>query len=152
VIYVERLEQYPPLPEEITAEVYLSLETGPRCVMKEYGSDKNYWVPCNQLLQDWLDKNISSTIAWSVGIAHDGIHLHTDLGVPGGRKFYYLIQPGGPDVITSWYDKNGNTVWQEKFEPHVWYGIKVDLLHDSTLYSGNVRIILSGRLKRIDEI
>ena len=82
---------------------------------------------CEQKLMVELKQlfpNCSSYIYHCIG---DGLPIHRD--IDRNIAFNFIINPGGENVETVWYDDDYNEIYRECIEPNRWHQIKVDGLH-----------------------
>ena len=62
-------------------------------------------------------------------VIHDNIPIHVDSG--GNRRvcYNYLLQQGGDEVYTTFYNENHEVVQTEKLELHRWHRLNTENLH-----------------------
>jgi len=78
---------------------------------KEYGSRRGNAIEMGKDWEKWVDENIiTNWIETGVRISKDNgspLHgPHTDKPIEK-YKFFYLVEPGGDSVYTSWYQEKG---------------------------------------------
>ena len=100
----------------------------------------------NTEINQWCKENICSSIYWGFQIIRGDLPLHKDIGTK--IKFVYLIDNGGPDVVTEWYDEDQNTLVDSVIlEKHRWHILKVDSFHRiQGISSPMVRFSVTGRI------
>jgi uncharacterized protein YbbK (DUF523 family) len=90
--------------------------------------------------------NICPEMYWGFQIIRGDMKPHLDNVTIS--KMNYVIDPGGSDVMTEWYDPDGITVIDSVvLESHRWHILKVDTLHGvKNLDPGAVRFGITGRI------
>jgi len=82
---------------------------------------------CEQKLMVELKQlfpNFNSYLYQCIG---DGLPIHKD--IDRNDAFNFIINPGGENVETVWYDDNYNEIHRECIEPNRWHKINVNILH-----------------------
>lgn len=136
----------PKVPDNIIQEIYNSITNNNEAFT---GFDTNYskdvygWYRGNQLLQDWCQQNISPDIFWGVQVITGDLPIHKDLG--SESKFNYIVEPGGGNVITYFYDDNDQEIESINLEAHEWYILNVSVKHNVKNVK-STRISITGRI------
>lgn len=92
--------------------------------------DKGYvWTDDqNSKINSWAQQNICSTVYFAFQMFRADSKLHKDAG--GKAKLLYLLDDGGFNVLTSWYDEDLTTCLQTvKIPKHTWALLKTDVHH-----------------------
>lgn len=75
----------------------------------DMGADWEDWVR-NNIIPTWIETSVKCTAGIHAG--NSTIHgAHVDTSTPDHPyklKFFYLVEEGGDDVITTWYQQNGH--------------------------------------------
>lgn len=100
----------------------------------------------NQVINDWCQQNICSEMYWGFQIIGGDMKPHIDNTTR--IKMNYLVDTGGPDVVTEWYAEDGFTMIDSVvIEPHRWHILKVDTLHGvKNVAPGATRFGITGRI------
>ena len=80
-----------------------------------------------KLLQPHFDFNITGHIFYQY-IGKD-LGIHTDFGRKTAHN--YIIELGGDNVITKWYDENDQVIEQHIIEKKRWHKLIVDVKHNA---------------------
>jgi hypothetical protein len=112
--------------------------------------DGNYltqvsWKDAPANLQHWCTENICDSIRWGIQSLVADLPRHKDIGTE--CKFLYLIEDGGNNVFTRYYNDEGALISEYILQKKVWYIIDTQTFHDVTgLLPGQTRIAISGRI------
>ena len=73
-------------------------------------------------------------------------HVHMDKGTK--TKFIYLLETGGDNVVTNFYDDDQKTIVDSVvLEPHRWCILKVDAYHSvAGVENGKTRFAITGKI------
>jgi hypothetical protein len=138
----------PCIPDDIIAQINRDYAAYERKNSGQ-GINKDVYVwsdSFNQVINDWCQKNICPEMYWGFQIIRGDMKPHLDNVTIS--KMNYVIDPGGSDVMTEWYDPDGITVIDSVvLESHRWHILKVDTLHGvKNLDPGAVRFGITGRI------
>ena len=134
----------PRLPDNIIAEVYQSIESN---LDKAWTGELNMysWLPANNVIQEWCKENISPDLYWGVQVIDADLPMHKDHGTE--IKFNYIIDQGGSDSVTSYYDDEGVLLDFYTMDPHAWYILNVAVNHGVTnIMPGRRRVSITSRV------
>jgi hypothetical protein len=111
-----------------------------------YGSNYRWSDSHNKIINDWCQQNICSEMYWAFQIINGDLPIHKDNGTK--IKFVYLLQTGGDNVITEFYDEDKTNIVQSVLiEPHRWHILKVDSFHGvRNIDPGKIRFSVTGRI------
>jgi tartrate dehydratase alpha subunit/fumarate hydratase class I-like protein len=100
----------------------------------------------NQALDAWCKQNICTDIYFAFQIMTGDVAVHKDKGTE--IKFCYLIQSGGPEVMTTFYQADKTSVLDSyHIDQHRWHILKVNEYHGvSNIIPGQVRFSVTGRI------
>ena len=112
--------------------------------------DGNYltqvtWKDAPENLQNWCTENICDNIRWGVQSLTANLPKHKDIETE--CKFLYLVETGGNNVATRYYNDNYDLISEYVLQMNIWYIIDTQTFHDVTgLEPGQTRIAISGRI------
>lgn len=108
--------------------------------------DKYVWSEHNNhLVNRWCQENICNTMYWGFQIMSGDVAKHRDAGTTA--KLTYLIDTGGEDVHTIFYDDSGKILQDEVIKPNRWHILDVGHWHSvSGVEPGRHRFSVSGRV------
>lgn len=117
----------PLIPDSIVENIYKTINhVDPKVVL----ADGNYiWSDSfNSEVDTWCKKNICDTLYFGFQMMDGHIKAHKDMG--SYTKLVYLLEPGGTDVITNFWDDDKVTLLKSyKIEPRRWHLLKADTFH-----------------------
>ena len=136
----------PKLPDEILSQINFNFEQYDKKDSGKNGSIYTWSDSFNHTINDWCQKNICSSIYWGFQIIRGDLPLHKDNGTL--TKFVYLIDSGGAEVVTDWYDETQTEIVDSVIlETHRWHILKVDSFHAvKNIVPGRVRFSITGRI------
>jgi hypothetical protein len=103
------------------------------------------WLPANNVIQEWCKENISPDLYWGVQVIDADLPMHKDHGTE--IKFNYIIDQGGSDSVTSYYDDEGVLLDFYTMDPHAWYILNVAVNHGVTnIMPGRRRVSITSRV------
>jgi hypothetical protein len=148
----------PRIPDELIPNIYQSITNGtdmtydgPNIRLKEeFGSYYGWYKPSDDV-QQWFSTNITPEIYFGIQVIKERMPIHRDFGpTPESMtelKFNYILDTGGDNVVTNYYDKDKNLIQSYILEPHIWYILNVRELHNvDNIELGRSRISITGRL------
>jgi hypothetical protein len=145
-MYNPRYLQYinlPQIPKDILSSVCLDFDA----YQAKSGWDNYVWTDTfNTEVNDWCKKNICQDMYWGFQIITGDIKKHKDQGTR--TKFVYLLQTGGDQVYTRFWDDSGETLLDEYLiESNRWHVLKVDSVHSvEGVAKGSVRFSITGKI------
>ena len=110
-------------------------------------SDGYIWTDDqNTKINFWGQQNICSTVYFSFQMFRGNSKMHKDGG--GKTKLIYLLDEGGFNVLTSWFDDDRTTCLQTvKIPKHTWALLKTDVYHQVLgIEPGNTRWALMAQM------
>ena len=135
----------PKIPNEILDQINFDFSSYHD---KVTGHGGNYrWSDShNKIINDWCQKNICKDMYWAFQLIGGNLGIHKDK--PTKTKFVYLLDTGGDNVVTEFYDEDQTTILQsEIIEPHCWHILKVDSFHCvKNIEPGKVRFSVTGKI------
>lgn len=91
-------------------------------------TDKYTIHECQDDLRDFLQPLFPSHTKFRYQTLREGVPVHIDRGRT--EAINYLIETGGDNVSTVWYEYDWATPFLEKvFEKNRWHALKVDIYH-----------------------
>ena len=147
-MYIKKLF-LPKLPDAIVSEVHSSIEQGVNRAWEgeraKHKLDMYAWIPANDAVQDWCRTNISPDLYWGVQVIDANLPMHKDHGTE--IKFNYIIDQGGSNPITTYYDDNEVVIDSYTMELNSWYILNVAANHGVTgIIPGERRISITSRI------
>jgi hypothetical protein len=150
--YNPRYIQYinlPQVPQDIINNLPKNIEEYDR---REFGPRHNpspsyRWTDHhNEKINEWGQKNICAEIYWAFQFMTADLHIHKDTGTQ--IKFIYLIETGGPNVLTKfWKDDQCTLLDSYKIKTHAWHMLKADVFHSvEGVQPNQVRWSITGRV------
>jgi hypothetical protein len=143
-MYIKKLF-LPRLPDSIIDEVYTSIDHGADRAWIDKELNMYSWIPANNVIQEWCKENISPDLYWGVQVIDADLPMHKDHGTE--IKFNYIIDQGGSDSVTSYYDDEGVLLDFYTMDPHAWYILNVAVNHGVTnIIPGRRRVSITSRV------
>lgn len=134
----------PKIPGEIMAKINFNFEEYDR---KSRYRNGGFWSDSfNEEINKWCQENVCDSIYYAFQVFPKDLHIHKDTGTK--TKLIYLLQEGGSNVVTTWYDEDQTTVLQSVRIPlHTWVLFKADAFHGVTgVEEGMIRSAITGRV------
>lgn len=106
-----------------------------------------YWSDHdNQQIDQWCKQNICGEMYWGFQVIVGDLPKHQDHGTK--IKFIYLIDAGGQQVTTTFWDDDQITMLEKYVIPcHKWHILKADTPHSvSGIELGMTRFSVTGRI------
>ena len=113
-----------------TPSTYLKLEEAKKLENKFVYQDEEHFYSihrCEPKLKEELQKIYPNANSFNYQIIGDGLPIHKD--IDRTKAFNFIIESGGVNVETVWYDNDYNEMHRERIEPNRWHQIRVDVLH-----------------------
>ena len=99
----------------------------------------------NKEINSWCQENICDTMYWAFQIVSNDLPMHRDLGTK--IKLTYILQTGGKDTVTEWYNDKEELVESVALEPFRWHIFKADSYHAvKNITPGQQRFSVTGRV------
>ena len=147
-MYKPRYIQYINLPKVPAEILQKAVDNIPTCLEKFERPNNPYtWTDFdNTELDAWGKLNISQELYYAFQIMTDNMKIHKDTVTK--TKFCYVIQTGGENVITSFYDEDQTTILDTYcIEQDRWHLLKADTYHGvSNLNHGNIRFSITAKI------
>lgn len=117
---------------------YLNLTTIPDDIIAELPADINlynkntfqnyHWTDSfNKKLNEWAQHHICNDMYFAFQIMTGDLPIHKDIDTK--TKLVYLLQSGGNNVVTKFWDDDKNLLDTYNIEKHRWHILKVDTYH-----------------------
>ena len=121
--YISYLD-LPKIPDSILNSLPRKLE--------DYVPKRNYftfhWSESHNIeLDKWCKENISKDLYYAFMLTNGDLLLHKDVGTI--TKLNYIIDAGGDQVYTKFYNEDKKLVREYVIEPHRWHLLKSDSYH-----------------------
>lgn len=136
----------PTIPQEIVKNLPKDFDLYTRKDLGRWGDDYKWSDTFNSEINAWCQSNICDEMWWGFQIIKGDLGVHIDHVTK--YKFVYLIDTGGDQVITEWFDEDQKTLVDSVIlEPQRWHILKVDTYHSVRGIDPNrVRHSVTGRL------
>ena len=125
-MYKSRYIQYvnlPSIPEDIIQNLPTKLD-----VYKKETIENYHWTDSfNEKLNAWAQENICKDIYYAFQMMTGDIPRHKDIDTK--TKFVYIIDTGGSNVVTRFWDNDHMLLDEYIIEPFRWHILKADTYH-----------------------
>jgi hypothetical protein len=125
-MYKSRYIQYvnlPSVPEEIIQSLPVDID-----VYEKHTQQNYHWTDSfNEKLNAWAQENISQEIYFAFQLMTGDLPPHKDIGTL--TKFVYILNTGGSNVVTKFWDDDFNLLDEYIIEPQRWHILKADTYH-----------------------
>ncbi len=143
-MYKPRYIQYinlPPVPQEILDDLPSELDR-----YQTQNFDNYHWTDThNKKLNQWCQENICSDMYFAFQIMTGDLPIHKDIGTK--TKFVYVIETGGSNVYTKFWDDDSELLDEYLIEKHRWHILKADTNHSVTgIEPGKLRRSITARM------
>jgi hypothetical protein len=115
----------PEVPDELIVEVYKSLEGIDRF---PYKNNQYKSFGATQPLVEFTQRLFNFEHNTAVHIIKDHLIIHKDFFRT--RAYNYIIDPGGDNVQTCFYDDNENLIESHCIEPYRWHEFDASINHN----------------------
>ena len=135
----------PRVPDDILAQINLDPKDYTKTLRLTH--DVYTWTDqFNEAINSWCQENICKEMYWAFQFMTGDLPIHKDNVTL--NKFVYVIEPGGLNVVTSFYTEDHSTQLESiVLETHKWYILKVDTPHDvSGIEPGKLRFAITSRI------
>jgi hypothetical protein len=138
----------PQVPDTVIRAVYDSISTNKNEAFDDNKDIQqelpNYvWVRSNDIVQTWCKNNISPDIYWAVQVIKEHTPIHKDVNTES--KFIYVIDTGGDNAVTHYYNEDYEIIESQIYEANKWYILNTKILHRVENITGT-RIAITGRI------
>lgn len=116
----------PKIPDELIETDLGVIESGTRIYPRP--SDTFCSWSLDERLENFLQPYFDFPIQVRYQVIKNKIPVHVDIGRT--FCFNYLIDSGGSNVSTRWFDQEGNIIEETVFEERQWYWLDVSVPHD----------------------
>jgi hypothetical protein len=146
-MFPSRYIQYfklPPVPVDIINAIKLDPN---HYTKKESGVTYRWTDQDNAELNQWGQKHICDEMYFALQFFEKPNTLHKDTGTH--TKLNYVISPGGPNILTEFYDDDRTTqLASYHIEPLRWHVLKADTFHRITgdFTPGQIRFSITARM------
>lgn len=95
-------------------------------------------------LFEWVQDMFKIKCYTQYQIIKRGLPTHKD--VRRTVAFNYILETGGPNVLTTIYDDTKKMIDYEEIKPHIWHRLKTDVFHNVTGITSS-RVSISVEIK-----
>jgi hypothetical protein len=136
----------PRIPDEILAKINPDFDLYEKKDAGKHGNIYTWSDSFNQAVNDWCQQNICDEMYWGFQIIRGDLVPHIDNVTE--VKMTYLVDTGGPDVITEWYAEDKTTIIDSVvLEANRWHILKVNTWHSvRNVAPEAVRLSITGRI------
>lgn len=138
-----RYLNFPKLPDSLLEQINFNFDE----YEKKVQGNNHVWTDSfNSEVNAWCQKNICSDMYFAFQIINGNLRIHKDTGTK--TKLNYLLELGGDNVITNFYEDDKVTITHSYvIESHRWHILKADSYHGVTnVEPGKYRVSISGRV------
>lgn len=130
-MYCEHLDWLPEIPSEVLLPLD-RIEHQHNFFAHLDDPDRYASYESNDELKDWCRDHIPGDLIVRYQVIRGQLEIHSDVG-PMVRKINYMIDPGGPEVLTRWWNPEYTEVIHlVNCTPGSWYMLDVETPHDIT--------------------
>jgi hypothetical protein len=124
--YFEYLTEIPNIPDELLSEVYKSIHEHENVFVHNFYSNYQIFNLTDELIQ-FIKLKFNNHII-QVHVIKNVLAIHKDINRT--IAFNYLIDCGGNNVETCFYDKKLKLIEKIKIEPFKWHKLDVSTFHN----------------------
>lgn len=126
---IEYLKDLPAPPSELILALEEIEHLQDDSVGGMFGKPNNYRkYPVNAELADWLQSAFPDCDTFDYQIIRKGLRVHKD--VARTECYNFLVDNGGPNSRTTWYQDDKETITHTEIIPsQVWHKLQVDVFH-----------------------
>ena len=100
--------------------------------------------PAQESLSNFVNSYFDYDVKVKYQIIRKELPIHIDFGV-GKVKYNYIVETGGDNVITRWWDKtHKNILYEIKCPQKRWHKLRINIPHNITTPS-NTRLTIVAR-------
>lgn len=130
--YIKYLDHFPTVPENLLDPVEsIVAQSSENMLVRNFAHFQ--YKTINNDLDAWIHSKFRMKCYAKYQVIYQGIPIHKDNpAFPGDRRiaFNYILEPGGPNVITTVYDEDKTTILQsECIFPKKWHSLVVEKYH-----------------------
>ena len=129
-MYLSRYIQYlnlPSIPQHIIDSLILDVSQHHQHNNARQHGPYTWSDYCTEALDQWCKENISNEMYYGLQLMTSDVPVHQDFETQ--IKINYIIDPGGADVVTSFYDDRSNKLASYCIEPNRWHIFKANTHH-----------------------
>lgn len=133
----------PKLPDSLLKQINFNIDE----YEKKFQVNDYIWTDSfNKEVNAWCQENICADMYFAFQIMNGNLGIHKDFGTK--TKLIYLLELGGDNVITNFYEDDKVTVTHSYvIESHRWHILKADSYHSVTnVEPGKCRFSITGRV------
>lgn len=136
----------PPIPDSVVSTIEMDFGKYEKKDQGNHGDSYKWSDSFNTEINRWCQENICNEMWWAFQFIKDDLGIHKDIVTK--YKFVYLLDTGGNNVITEWFDDDKTTVVDSVvLEPQRWHILKVDTWHSVRgIDPGATRYSVTSRL------
>lgn len=136
----------PLIPQSVVATMEMNFDKYEKRDAGRHGDTYKWSDSFNTEINKWCQENICNEMWWAFQFIKGDLGIHQD--VVTKYKFVYLLDTGGDDVITEWFnDDKTEVVDSVVLEPLRWHILKVDTWHSVRgVKEGSTRYSVTSRL------
>jgi hypothetical protein len=129
--YVKYLDNIPQIPDILIQELLNTYRRTNRCFFPyDYDNYRMYHIN-RGILKNYLKSIFSKeTKFFHIHVMNRDVDIHKDLG--RDSCYNYIINSGGPNVLTNHYDDNKNLIHSIKIEENRWHLLNSETYHNVT--------------------
>jgi len=143
-MYPPRYIQYlnlPLIPNDLISELPNNLDAYETKKIENYNWSKSH----NTKINEWGQENISQEMYFAFQIMTGDLPIHKD--VDSKTKLLYIIDQGGKNVLTKFWDDNFNLLDEYVIQKNKWHVFKADTYHSvEGIESNNLRWSVIARI------
>ena len=124
---LQYLDHIPNVPSNLIDEIYKSIESPPITVRFRHNSSNYKIYNVNEQLEAFLRPFFPAEYTLRIHVLKDKLAIHKDFGRT--RAFNYIIESGGCDAETCFYDDNFKLIEKHKIDKFRWHQIDVTRYH-----------------------
>lgn len=140
-----RYVNLPPIPNEIVSNLNQNFNEYQDQAGSRVGSHFFWSNNFNHEINDWGQANINSNLYFGFLIATKDAQKHVDKDTL--IKINYVISTGGSNVLTRFFDLNGNVVKEYQVEPNRWHIFDASVPHEViNIEPGQTRFLVTAKI------
>ena len=148
-MYTPRYIQYvnlPQIPEEILDRISRNFDEYRKSPGTQINPDTYWWSDSfNEEINQWGQQNICADMYFAFQAAAGDLRVHKDHQTK--IKLSYLLDCGGDNVLTEFFDDQNNKLASYCIEPNRWHIFKADTAHQVINTSpGQIRFSITARI------
>jgi hypothetical protein len=148
-MYPDRCMQYlnlPHPPQEVLNSINKNFDEYTRKIPGRVHPDSYWWSDnFNFEVNKWCQENISAEMYFAFQAINNSMRPHVDTGT--SIKLLYLVDAGGSNVLTEFFDKDNTKIGSYCIEPFRWHLLRVDIPHQViNMEPGKTRFAINGKV------